>query len=437
MKISSLPNKVVVTGLGLVTSLGNDGAHVWQALVSGTKGGALAQAFPIQGWPNQVSCEVRDFCLDPRAILESHLPLLNRMSRFAMQASFEAMYQAFGFDDLVSQQSLESHNMGASIGCGIGAVTPEELLFSVGETIHDFPDRVYHRHTELLSMRNHPGSLAALLASRYRLGGPVSTIQTACASSGQALGEAYRTIKRGRADRMLVVGADSLAAPLHTAGFTLIGALSKRNFDPPGASRPFDRERDGFVPGEGGAALVIETEASALLRGAPIFAEIVGYGETLSAYRITDLPPDARGVYEAMVDSLDQAGIKPPLLDYVNLHGTSTELNDRVEALAIRRLYSDYFPKSCAVSSTKSMTGHLISGAGALEAAICVMALYHQVVPPSANVQDTDCAADLDLVRDVGRKQRIRYAMSNSIGFGGSNSSLLFKRYNTAGNDED
>jgi 3-oxoacyl-[acyl-carrier-protein] synthase II len=277
-------------------------------------------------------------------------------------------------------------------------------------------------------MQNHPGTLALVLSSRWQALGPTSTIHTACASSGQSLGQAFLQIQRGEADVMLAGGADSLAGELLLAGFCLLGALSRRNHDPEGASRPFDKDRDGFVAGEGAAMLVLEEREHAVARGATIYAELAGYGETESAYRITDLPENGRGIVEAMRHAIDDAGLSPSDIDYVNAHGTSTELNDRIEALAVRRLFGSrgHVP---LVSSTKSEVGHLICAAGAMEAAFCVLSIRDNKVPPTRNLHKTDCGEDIDFVPHVMRQTRVNAALSNSVGFGGTNSVVAFKRH--------
>jgi len=276
-------------------------------------------------------------------------------------------------------------------------------------------------------LQNHPGTLSALLGMRWNALGPVTTIHTACASSGQSIGQAYLQIARGEADVILAGGADSLAGELLLAGFCLLGALSNRNDDPAGASRPFDKDRDGFVASEGAAMLILEEYERAKARGAKIYAEVAGYGETASAYRITDLPENGRGIVEAMREAIENAGLSYNDITYINAHGTSTELNDRIEALAVRRLFlaRGYNP---LVSSTKSELGHLISAAGAVEAAFCALAVRDSKIPPTINLHRTDCGEDIDYVANVMRETPVYAALTNSVGFGGSNAVIAIKR---------
>jgi 3-oxoacyl-[acyl-carrier-protein] synthase II len=332
-----------------------------------------------------------------------------------VQAAYEAMVESGIYGN------IDPIMFGVSVGANIGAVRPEvlaRLIDGIDQSMVLSPQQ---------ALQNHPGTLAAVLANRWRCEGAVTTMQTACASSGQSIGQAFLQIQRGECDAVLAGGADSLAAEMLLAGFCLLGALSTRNDDPAGASRPFDKDRDGFVAGEGAAMLVLEEYEHALRRGATIYCEVVGYGETASAYRITDLPPNGRGIVEAMHGAVQQSGLDYSDISYINAHGTSTELNDRIEALAVRRVFGSrgVLP---LISSTKSETGHLISAAGALELAFCALAVRDQQVPPTINFDRTDCGEDLDFVANTSRNQPIIAAMSNSIGFGGSNSSLIVKR---------
>ncbi len=408
--------QVVITGLGAVTSLGNDVESTWRAALAGTSGADVIRQFDASSWSSTFACEVKNFTMAEAALAPEHRSYLSRFSSFGMQAAYEAMQDA-GLAD-----GLPRENLGISVGSGIGPVTPLEVL-SFASPAHKY---LNEQHTSQ-TLRNHPGTLAALLAARWRAEGPSTTIHTACASSGQSVGQAFWQILRGDADIMLAGGADSLSAELHLAGFCLIGTLSKRNDDPQAGSRPFDRDRDGFVAGEGAAMLVLEEKTHALKRGAHIYAELVGYGESLSAFRITDLHPEGRGVVEAMEVALQQSGLGYDAISYINAHGTSTELNDRVEAMCIRKIFGERGFKPL-VSSTKSMTGHLISAAGALELFFCVMAIRDGKVPPTINLQATDCGDGLDLVANQARTAPILAALSNSVGFGGSNSALVVKR---------
>ena len=418
--------RVCITGIGLVSPLGNSRESTWQNVLDAKSGVAAISQFDASTWPTRFACEVRNFMLSPDAMPEACRPVLNRPSEFGAAAALEAM------QDSGIVGNYDPLRFGISLGAGIGAISPHRLAnmlagMEVKDGLPDLSFRVEKAQGSHIVLQNHPGTLAALLGARWQALGPVNTIHTACASSGQSLGQAYLQIQRGEADVMLAGGADSLAGELLLAGFCLLGALSKRNDDPEAASRPFDKDRDCFVASEGAALLVLEERSHAVARGAHIYCELAGYGETESAYRITDLPENGRGVVEAMMGAVDDAGLDLGDIGYINAHGTSTELNDRVEALAVRRLFGSRGHKPM-VSSTKSETGHLISAAGAMEAAFCALAVHGGKIPPTRNLFKTDCGDDIDFVAIRSRDKQINAALSNSVGFGGSNSVLAFKR---------
>lgn len=444
-QVSRPLRRVVVTGVGAVTPHGNDREAAWAGVCEGRSGVGPITQFDASTWPVRFACEVKDFKLPEKAYLESQKRYLNRPSEFGVAAAYEAMLDS----GLVRHQdpvenantheslSFDPTRVGVSIGAGIGAVSPKELA----AMLHSLVDngnfealgKVVESHGESrIFLRNHPGTLAYLLASRWNAQGPVTTVHTACASSGQSIGQAFLQIARGEADVMITGGADSLAGELLLAGFCLLGALSQRNDDPTKASRPFDRDRDGFVASEGAAILILEERERALARGAKIYAEVAGFGETESAFRITDLPPDGRGIVEAMQEAITMAGLTPDEVGYVNAHGTSTEVNDRIECIAVQRVFGEDRRDLC-VSSTKSTTGHLISAAGALEAMFCILALRDQRVPPTANLENpaSDCVFDFvpGVAKTFDSTRPLSAALSNSIGFGGSNSAILIKRH--------
>jgi 3-oxoacyl-[acyl-carrier-protein] synthase II len=418
--------RVCVTGIGIVSPLGHSTESTWANVVEGKSGADYITQFAADTWPTTFACEVRNFELPEASVFAEHRAYLNRPSEFGVAAALEAVKNS-GIEGAVHPRRL-----GVSIGASIGAVSPHRLakllagidLSAASPEIARQLSKSQSAHTVL---QNHPGTLAGVLSARWQARGPVSTIHTACASSGQSLGQAYLQIHRGDADAVIAGGADSLSGELLLAGFCLIGALSKRNSDPKLASRPFDKDRDGFVASEGAAMLILEEREHALRRGANIIAELVGYGETESAYRITDLPPNGRGIVEAMNLAIAESGLDLAQINYINAHGTSTELNDRIEALAVRRVFGSrgYSP---FVSSTKSETGHLISAAGALEAAFSVLAIRDSIIPPTANLHQTDCGDDINFVAIRPKKTEVHAALSNSIGFGGTNTSLLFAR---------
>ena len=420
--------RVCITGIGIVSPLGNCRESSWHNVVAGRSAAGPITRFDASTWPTQFACEVsQEFSLEEDALLPQHLPILNHAAQFGVMAAKEAMA------DAAFEVPLPPERLGVCMGAGIGAIQPLQLatiLSSMGKLNPEQQARcaqLAEEEMKGLLLRNHPATLGSILAARWGAQGPVNTIHTACASSGQSLGQALMHVRRGDADVILAGGADSLASELLLAGFCLLGALSTRNDDPQGASRPFDKDRDGFVAGEGAAMLIVEEKDHALRRGAKIYCEFAGYGETESAYRITDLPENGRGCVEAMHGAVLDGGIDHGEVDYINAHGTSTELNDRVEALSVRRVFGARGVNPF-VSSTKSEIGHLISAAGAMEAAFCALAIRDGAVPPTRNLSRTDCGEDINFVAGESRKFPVRAALSNSIGFGGSNSVVALKR---------
>ncbi len=413
--------RVAITGIGIVSSLGNSREETWRRILAGDSGADFIAAFDARTWPTKFACEVKNFKLSPDAVAEAARPYLNRPSNFGVEAALEAML------DSKIEGKLDPERFGVSIGASVGGLSPVGISrVMAGQAI--LPSGAGEAMSETNAMmRNHPGTLAALLSARWQALGPITTIQTACASSGQSVGQAFLQIRRGEADVMLAGGADSLQSEMLLGGFCLLGALSTRNADPQSASRPFDKDRDGFVAGEGAAMLILEEYEHARKRGAKIYGEISGYGETESAYRITDMPEDGRGITEAMENAVADAALKFEDIHYINAHGTSTQLNDRVEALSVRKVFGAKGLKPM-VSSTKSEIGHLISAAGAMEAAFCALAVRDDRAPPTRNLFHSDCGIDVDLIAREARSAKIYAALSNSIGFGGSNSVVLIKK---------
>jgi 3-oxoacyl-[acyl-carrier-protein] synthase II len=415
--------------MGLVSPLGNTREETWKNVLAGKSGAAPITQFHAETWPTRIACEVKDFILADEAMPQEHRKYLNRPSEFGAQATYEAIM------DSEILGTVKPERLGVSVGASIGAISPHGLsrllsgmdIESHSDKLHNLSSQVEQADETHIVMKNHPGTLAAMLSAKWQTLGPSTTIHTACASSGQSLGQAYLQIQRGDADAVVAGGADSLAGELLLAGFCLLGALSTRNDDPTSASRPFDKERDGFVASEGAAMMVLEEYERAKARGAKIYGEIKGYGETESAYRVTDLPANGRGIVEAMHIAIKEAGLDYSQVDYINAHGTSTEVNDRIEALAVRRVFGarGFSPM---VSSTKSETGHLISAAGAMEAAFCALAIRDGKVPPTRNLYNTNCGDDIDFVAHEYREAPVYATLSNSIGFGGSNSSLAIVR---------
>jgi 3-oxoacyl-(acyl-carrier-protein) synthase len=370
--------------------------------------------FDASEFPTKVAYEVPGFELDRELVTEKELGFLNRAAHYGVTAAHEAILHS-GLDPKAGGERT-------AVCLGVGMVSPDFDWYDDVFIPKKFMDKSIKRH-----IRFFPDQLSAVAARMLGAKGGVTTVHTACASSGQSLGEAYEMVAYGDADVVLTGGADCMINPYYFAGFSLLGALSKRNGDAATASRPFDKDRDGFVLGEGACMLVFEDYEHAKARGAKIVAEVVGYGVTESAYRITDLHPEGTGPIEAMQMAVDDAGIDAADVGYLNAHGTSTLLNDRIESLAVTKVFPA--PRcDVRVSSTKSMTGHLISAAGAIEFATCLMALRDQVLPPSANLFTQDPECRVTLTGPEATPHELRYALSNSVGFGGSNTALIAGR---------
>lgn len=425
--------KVAVTGLGLVTPVGNDVDSTWSALLEGRSGAAPITSFDASGFSTTFGAEVKGF--DPESAVPNHrlLKFASKSHRFALAAASQALADAG-----IAPTANDSHRWGLAVGAGMLSVDYEDL-------------RVVHRHAApdgdfdadglldpdfpgdpLAFCRWQANAGQALLAKQFGIRGYASSVHTACASGGQAIGTALKAMRRGQCDFMLAGGFDSMLNPLGISGFCLLGALSTDNENPSGASRPFDLNRNGFVLGEGAGFLVLEDWERAAARGARIYAELAGDGNSLSAYRITDSPPDGDGPIQAIRQALGDAGIGPEEIDYVNAHGTSTQMNDRSECAALKAVFADRIDE-VRVSSTKSSMGHLIAAAGAVEAAVCCLAIRDGVAPVNANYGTPDPDCDVNLVVGAPARLRIRAALSNSLGFGGSNSSLVFRSPEEAG----
>lgn len=418
--------RVVISGIGIVSPLGHSREETWRRVLAGERAAGPITSFDASGWRTNFACEVKNFVMPPSAVPEGASAMVNRATSFGMAAALEAMEDS----RLVGRVAPE--RLGVSVGVGIGAVDPNELArlmngIDIPRAPSDMARQLTVRPDTSLVLKNHPATFAHLLTYRWRALGPLTTINTACASSGQAIGQALHAIRRGDADAMLAGGADSLAGVLYLAAFCLLGAVSVRNGDPKGASRPFDKGRDGFVASEGGAMVVLEELGHALARGAPIYGELLGYGDTCNAYRVTDLPEDGAGIIRAMEDAAADGGVDLTTIDYINAHGTSTPLNDRIEAMAIDQVFTRRGSRPL-VSSTKSSTGHLISAAGGIELAFSALAVRDQVAPPTCNLEATDCSPTVVFVGQRAQPHPIRFALSNLLGFGGSNATLVVGR---------
>lgn len=420
--------RVAITGLGVVTPAGNDVATTWARLLEGRSCGAPIGSFDASGFSTRIAAEVRDA---ERLAITGDRKLLkfgNRSHRFALAAAEEAMRDAG-----VLPTAADRHRWGCIVGTGMMTVSFDELA-SVQRNAAPGGEldasRVLDEATSndpMAFCRSQSTAGVSLLMKRFGIAGYASSVHTACASGGQAIGTALRVIRRGAADRVLAGGFDSMVSPVGLAGFCLLSAVSPDNEAPERASRPFDATRNGFLLGEGAGFVVLEDWASAVRRGARIYAELAGDGNSLSSYRITDSHPSGDGPIQAMQRALRDAGAQPSDVDYLNAHGTSTPMNDRSEAAAARVVFGDGVGR-VAVSSTKSVMGHLIAAAGAVEAVVCTLAIDRGTLPPNANLAeiDPDCA-HLDVVRGGPRARRVRVALSNSLGFGGSNSCLAFR----------
>jgi len=419
--------RVAITGLGLVTPVGNDVAATWDALLACRSGVAPITQFDASGFPVRIGAEVKEF--DPRHAIEDRklLKFAGRSQVLALAAAEEALRDAG-----IRPEGGNATRWACVVGSGkpgLGFGELEEVHRHCAPDGHFHPDQLLSDGfvmDPLAFCRSQVCAGLALLLQRFGVRGYATSIHTACASGSQAVGMAMKLIRRGTADYALAGGFDSMINPIGLASFCLLGALSPDNETPERASRPFDATRNGFVLGEGAGLLVLEEWDAARRRGARIYAELAGDGSSLSSYRITDSHPSGDGAIQAMRQALAAAGVLPEQVDYLNAHGTSTLMNDRSECAAVRAVFGSHAGE-IGVSSTKSLMGHLIAGAGAVEAAVCALAVHHGVMPVNANLATQDPECDLDFVRGQARVGRIRVALSNSFGFGGSNSCLALR----------
>jgi len=408
--------RVVVTGLGLVTPLGTGVLKTWEALLKGESGIDKIDSFDVCDYPCQIAAEVKDF--DPLAYIEKKdVKRMDRFTQFALAAATMAV-EAAGLP--ITADNL--HRIGCLIGAGFGGMATlernHEALLRAG------PGRVSPFFVPMLIANMAAGQVCM----RFGLRGPNSCVATACAAGTHAIGDAYKIIQRGDADVMLSGGCESAITPLALSGFCAMRALSTRNDRPQRASRPFDKDRDGFVMGEGAGIVVLEALDHARQRDATIYAELVGYGMSADAYHMTQPDPEAHGVTLCMQRALEDAALAPEEVEYINAHGTSTPYNDRYETLAIKKVFGAHAYR-LAVSSTKSVTGHLLGAAGGVEAVFTVLAVHQGVVPPTMNWETRDEDCDLDYVPNVIRYQPLQVALSNSLGFGGTNACIIFRKY--------
>ncbi|MFO1488573.1 MAG: beta-ketoacyl-[acyl-carrier-protein] synthase family protein [Verrucomicrobiota bacterium] len=419
--------KIAITGIGMVTPVGNNVAATWSALQAGRTGFAPIQNFDASGFSTRIGAEVKNFDFDHVISDRRLLKFASRSHRFAFAAAEEALADAG-----IRPEASNSHRWGFSVGAGMMGFTFDELRnvhkycapdgeFNPAGLIHpDFsPDPIAF-------CRGQTNAPLGLLTQHFGIRGYSTSVHTACASGGQAIGTGLKAMRRGACDYMLVGGYDSMLNPIGLSGFCLLGAVSPDNDTPERASRPFDLTRNGFVLGEGAGFLVLEHWDAAVKRGAKIYAELAGDGNSLSCYRITDSPPDGNGPIQAMQQAITSAELTPDRIDYVNAHGTSTQMNDKSECAGLKAVMGSHIEK-VLVSSTKSCMGHLIAAAGAVEAVVCSLAIRDGIAPVNANLTTPDPDCNVNLVRGKSQPVRIRAALSNSLGFGGSNSCLVFR----------
>ena len=414
--LKPINKRVVVTGLGLVTPLGIGVKPTWESLCAGKSGIGEITRFDCSAYATKIAAEIKDF--KP----EDFIPKKDaRRVELFIAYALAATRMAIEDSGLVIDSANETR-VGTITGCGLGGLRfMEDTVLRVAE---EGPKWVSPFFIPMMIGNMVPGLISIHFGAR----GPNSSLATACAAGAHAVGNSFRLIQNGTADAMITGGAEAVISPSCIAGFNSMKALSTRNDEPEKASRPFDRDRDGFVVGEGSGILIIEALDHALDRNAPIYAEITGYGMTGDGYHMTSPPPDGNGAVRCMAAALEDAGIDGSQIDYINAHGTSTQLNDLYESRAIKTVFREH-AHSLAVSSTKSMTGHLLGGAGGIETVFTALTIHKDIIPPTINYENQDEECDLDYVPNVARNQKVENAMTNSFGFGGTNATLILAKY--------
>jgi 3-oxoacyl-[acyl-carrier-protein] synthase II len=411
-----MQRRVVVTGLGLVTPLGIGVEETWSALVAGKSGIARITKFDASNLTTQIAGELKNFRPED-FVSRKDIRRMDEFSIFALAATHMAVEDA-----KLEISSNNAERVGTVIGCGLGGLKTIEKFHRV--LLEQGPKKVSPFFIPMLIANMAPGHISIVFGAK----GPNVAIETACAAGTHAVGDSFKLIQRGVADAMITGGVEAALTPLGVSGFNAMRAISTRNDDPEKASRPFDIDRDGFVMGEGSGILILEELDHALERGAPIYAEIIGYGLTADAFHMTAPAPEGEGMGRCMQMALDDAGVSGEEIEYINAHGTSTDLNDRFETQAIKKVLGEHAYK-VPVSSTKSMTGHLLGGAGGVETAFTVLAIERGIIPPTINYENPDPDCDLDYVPNVCREAEVRMALTNSFGFGGTNGALVLRRY--------
>ena len=412
-----MSRRVVITGMWAITPVGNTKETFFNNLLAGQSGIDRISHFDPAEYATQIAGQVKDFDVTQYGVDKKEARRMDRSSQFAVAAAFDAVA-----DSKLEMDKEDHERMGTIVGTGIGGI----------DTIHELYKTLFEKGPGRVSPFAVPMMISNMASGRvsiqFELHGPCLTDVTACASGTNAVGEAFRMIQHGGADVMIAGGTEAAISPAAVAGFAAMKAMSTRNDDPTRASRPFDAERDGFVMGEGSGMLVLEELEHAKARGAHIYAEVIGYGSNGDAYHISAPAPEGIHAEKCMAQALADAGIEPAAVDYVNAHGTSTGLNDKNETLAIKRLFGDHAQK-LVVNSTKSMTGHLLGAAGAIEAIVCAMSIVESKVHPTINRTNPDPELDLDYVVEGPRDKEVNVAISNSFGFGGHNATLVIKKY--------
>ncbi|GIO41775.1 beta-ketoacyl-ACP synthase II [Paenibacillus apis] len=410
-----MKHRVVVTGMGAVTALGHELDAFWNNLIQGKSGVSLVEAFDVSEYPTRIAASVKDF--NPEDYVDrKEARKMDRFVQFAVAAATNALKDS----GLQIGEDADPDRVGVMIGSGIGGLGTWEDQHDV--LVQKGPKRVSPFFIPMMIANMASGHVSILFGAK----GPNSTAVTACATGTHSIGDSYKLIQRGDADVMICGGAEATIRPMGMAGFCSMRAMSTRNDEPEKASRPFDSERDGFVMGEGSGIMILESLEHAQKRGAKIYGEVIGYGLSADAHHMTE--PDPNGPERCMKMAIRDAGIDPAEVDYINAHGTSTPVGDRSETIAIKNAFGDHAYK-LAVSSTKSMTGHLLGAAGGVEAVICALTLNNGKIPPTINLEHPDPECDLDYVPNVAREADVKVAMSNSFGFGGHNATLILKKF--------
>jgi 3-oxoacyl-[acyl-carrier-protein] synthase II len=411
-----MQRRVVVTGLGLVTPLGIGVEETWSALVAGKSGISRITKFDATDMATQIAGEVKEFKAEDY-VSRKNLRRMDIFTTYALAATRMAVDDAN-----LNISGNNADRVGVIIGCGLGGLTTIEKYHRI--MLEQGPKKISPFFIPMIIANMAPGQISITFGAK----GPNVAIETACAAGTHAVGDAFKHIQRGAADAMITGGVESTVTMLAIGGFNAMRALSTRNDEPLKASRPFDRDRDGFVLAEGSGIIILEALDHALERGADIYAEVTGYGLTGDGFHMAAPAPEGEGMARCMQMAVDDAGIRPEEVDYINAHGTSTDLNDRFETQAIKTVFGEHCYE-LAVSSTKSMTGHMLGGAGGVESAIAVLTIKNGIIPPTINYDNPDPECDLDYVPNVSRKAEVKTVLSNSFGFGGTNAALVFRRY--------